>query len=164
MKLEYILCIQNIALAEVLSETPSLDFFYRRTCRQYSQKFSTPLPQVYSIPFDEVLREVSEVSYEATLMEDEGEDDLLFTAMKVVNPELEEDEEEDNEEFLRKTVEEENLRRARSLAKTLAPAPDQPQPLPVEPPPQAPAGRSTTFDDDVPPEAFESNGGNLDDL
>lgn len=39
--------IQILALDAV--ENPDFDAFYRRTCRWYSEKFSTPLPQVMDL-------------------------------------------------------------------------------------------------------------------
>lgn len=164
MKLEYILAIQNTALAEVLSDSPTLAYFYRRTCRQYSERFNTPLPQVYSLPFDEVLRDIVEHRYEGILAEEDGQEDLLEMAQKIVDPDFEEQEEQENEDFVRKAIEEENLKKARQIAKELKLNPSKPQPLSQESPSQAPAGNSMTFDDDIPPEAFESDLSGLDDL
>lgn len=165
MKIEYILAIQNNALAEVLSQSPTLEYFYRRTCRQYSQKFNTPLPQVYKLPFDEILRDMTESRYEDILYSEDGEEELIEIAEKVVDPTLESKEEQENEEFLRKVMEEENLNKARQMAKELNLNPSQqPQSSSVEAPPPMLAGNSMAFDDEIPPEAFESDDAGLDDL
>lgn len=156
MKIEYILTLQKLALSEVLSDQPSLGYFYRRTCRQYSELFNTPLPTVYTLPFDEVLTNVSEHRFEDQLQSEDGEDDLLYQAQKVVDPNFEDNEEMDAEEFARKAIEEENLKKARALSKQLH-GDGQPQPLSEEngdsSPSQPVIGNSRTFDDEVPPEA-----------
>lgn len=165
MKMEYILAVQNVALAEVLAESPSFPYFYRKTCRQYSEKFNTPLPQVYSMPFDEVLRDVTEYRYEALLQSEDGEEDLIDIANRIIDPQYEEREERENEEFAKKAMEQENLKKARQIAKEMGFNKDKPQSLEVkESSPPKPAGNSKSFDDEIPPEAFDSPSSGLDDL
>ena len=165
MKTEYILAIQDIALAEVLSENPSFAYFYRRTCRQYSEKFNISLSQVYGIPFDEVLRDIVESRYEDILAQEDGEDDLIEIANKVLDPDFEAKEEAENEEAAKRMIEQENLAKARQMAKELKLAPSEPQPLRQKGSPSQPLpGNSQTFDDEIPPEAFESDLSGLDDL
>jgi hypothetical protein len=154
MKVEYILTLQRLALSEVLSENPSFQYFYRRTCRQYSELFHTPLPQVYDLPFDEVLTNVSEHRLESQLQSEDGEDDLLLQAHKIVDPTFEQEEEEDAEEFYKKVLEEENLKKARALSKQLQ-GDGEPQPSSEERSAQPPVGNSMTFEEDVPPEAVD---------
>ncbi len=165
MKTEYILAIQDSALAEVLADNPSFEYFYRRTCRQYSEKFNTPLPQVYSLSFDDVLRDVVESRYEAILAQEDGDEDLLEIAQKIVDPNYEAKEEAENEAAAKRLIEEENLKRARQMAKELNLNPSKPQPLKSESPsPTSAPVHSRVFDDEIPPEAFESDLSGLDDL
>lgn len=165
MKTEYVLAIQDCALAEVLSDSPSFEYFYRRTCRQYSEKFNTPLPQVYTLPFNDVLRDVVESRYESILAQEDGDEDLLEIAQRIVDPNFEAKEEAENEAAAQKIVEEENLKKARQMAKELSLNPTKPQPLKQEPPsPTSTRNNKRVFDDEIPPEAFESDLSGLDDL
>jgi hypothetical protein len=168
MKAEYIIAIQNAALADVMSENPPFDYFYRKVCRQYSEKFNTPLPQVYLLPFNEVLRDVTEARYEQILQSEDGEEDMLEMAQRAINPNYEAEEEQENEDFAKKALDEENLRKARQMAKEMGLNKAQPQPLKAEDkkgsPPQSPAGNSLSFDDEIPPEAFGSFDAGSDDF
>lgn len=57
--------IQIAALAAVAVDDFDEDYFYRRVFRWYSEKFHTPLHEVYELPFEFVLQHYFEVQYEA---------------------------------------------------------------------------------------------------
>jgi F420-0:gamma-glutamyl ligase len=72
--------IYELALAAVIA--PDDAAYYRKLCRQYSTLFHTPLPEVYALNPDEVLRDVYE--HNLAQMEDE---EIDVIADRIVSPE-----------------------------------------------------------------------------
>jgi hypothetical protein len=67
--------------AIALALEPNLDSIYRIKCRNYSQKFQTPLHLVYELDPVQVLRDLFEDQYPPSIVEEELEElmDRLYT-------------------------------------------------------------------------------------
>ena len=90
-------------------------YFYRKVCRWYSTTFHTPLTQVNSIPWDEILQHYYEHHYENLKYND------LLQLTKDLLPEIAEKQEEEMDDFLNNLMEAERAKKTpkkQSLNKT----------------------------------------------
>ena len=87
-------------------------YFERKVRRWYSKTFSTPLPQVFTLPWDHVLTHY----YEATL-ENLDYNDVYNLAVKDYVPEFADQEEKENREFAQSLIKEQKATLAKKEAK-----------------------------------------------
>jgi primosomal protein N' len=100
--------LKEIALANVVD--PTNEYYYRYICRWYSKTFHTPLHEVFTLPFQDVILAYFEEGYESMEEEDRFED-----MMRAVDPDFDAKEEEAIQEFISMIEEEEeNKRRAKA--------------------------------------------------
>lgn len=95
-----ILKLQEIALANVLN--PDQPYFYRSVCRWYSEKFHTPLHQVFDLPMEFVF-----LNYFESITENQEEEELEVRCRKAIDPTYEESEEESIQDLIDMIQEEE---------------------------------------------------------
>lgn len=103
--------LKEIALANVTD--PTSEYFYRYVCRWFSKTFHTPLIQVYDIPQEQVFLAYFEEGYEKLSESEDGEEAMLTDAIKAVDPDYDEKEEESIQEFISLIEEEEENKRTR---------------------------------------------------
>lgn len=101
--------LKDIALANVL--TKDTEYFYRYTCRWFSKTFNTPLMEVYELPPDEVFMAFFEEGYEKLEASEEGEDVIFTDALRAVDPDFDEKEEEAINDFVAMIEAEEKAKR-----------------------------------------------------
>ena len=94
--------LQEIALINVYSDTSTYEYFYRKNCRDYSRMFFTSLPEVYKIPFHEILLNLYETNFEDILSGENGKEELNNMAIKVLDPVFDKRAEADLEAFVKK--------------------------------------------------------------
>lgn len=113
--------LKDIALANVLE--PDSEAYYRSICRWYSTTFSTPLHVVmYELDFSDVLLHYFEHFYEKRLgSSEEDEEAVWIEAMRTINPDFDEEEEESVQEFIRMLEDEQAAKDARKAAKAPQP-------------------------------------------
>lgn len=101
-----------IALAFRAAESPDWDAFYRKVCRWFSQNLSTPIREVEEMSEEYVLRHYFESRYNS-ILEEGGENqdqrwaDAKANVLKMFYPESELDEQQEEDEFWQKALEEE---------------------------------------------------------
>lgn len=81
------------------------EYFYRKICRWFSKEFSTPLMQVYEIPWEEVL-----LNYYEHSLDNLPYNHVYDMAIETYSPETLQKEDEENEEF-RRLIEERELKK-----------------------------------------------------
>lgn len=98
--------IHDIALASVLE--PDEAYYHRKICRQFSEKYHVPLPEVEKLPYDYVLRHHFERQLEILNEDDSEEAASAFEerVQRAANPNYDADEEESIDSFV-KMVEDE---------------------------------------------------------
>lgn len=98
-KLE-LLAIKSVALKDS-------EYFYRRVCRYYSEKFHTPLLDVYKLPwtfvFTNYLEHVIEVN--------NGQEEVYNLAVDICYPEKRNEEEQEIQDWIKKIEEREERKR-----------------------------------------------------
>jgi len=104
-KKSYPSLIKDIALANVFSDVADFEYLKRKHCREYSKLFSTPLREVESYPFYEVLLNILETEFEKMLESENGYDDLAYLAQRVADPHMDKNIEDDLQVFLKKRAE-----------------------------------------------------------
>lgn len=102
---EYYETIDNLALSEVYYNTAI--YFYKKVCRWYSKNCSTPLMEVYNLPWDHVISAYYESMYESL-----PRDKIEELAKERFTPDLIQKEAEENEEFA-KNFEQEWLKKVK---------------------------------------------------
>jgi hypothetical protein len=80
MDYETLRSIQLLALKSV--EKPTYEDFYRKVCRWYSTKFSTPLTEVEDMAEEHVLRHYFEDNYSALYESDESESKQAYERVR----------------------------------------------------------------------------------
>ena len=85
--------LHDIALANVLD--PDDGYYFRAICRFYSEKFHTPLHEVYRLPIHTVL-----INYFEATLEMLDEDDVEEKVAKAVDPNFGNNEEESIQDFI----------------------------------------------------------------
>lgn len=98
-KLE-LLAIKSIALKDP-------EYFHRRVCRYYSEKFHTPLMEVYELPWAFVFTNYLEHLVEAN----NDKEDIYNLAIDICYPEKRVDEEEEIQDWIKRIEEEEEAKR-----------------------------------------------------
>ena len=113
MKSEYISALVTQALANVMSDQTSMEYYERRLRRNFSETFHTSFLDTYKIPFDEILLNVFEHRFEQMKVSpiEEQEDQLWHEVNVAVNPNYDVDKEKENEDFARKIAERERLKK-----------------------------------------------------
>ena len=116
--------IQQLKAIEAIL-TDSEGYFYRKICRWFSEKFNTPLMDVYKIPYPKILQEY----YEGPLSELEYNDVYDMASTEYV-PELADAYEEENQKFADSLIkeQEETLKR-KAKKRALEEAANKPQSL-----------------------------------
>jgi hypothetical protein len=92
---------ETLAIREVSLKSP--EYFQRKICRYYSEKFHTPLMDVYSLPWNFVLTNYLEHVMESNNTREE----LYDLAVDICYPERREDEEKEIQEWIKKIEKEE---------------------------------------------------------
>ena len=98
-KLE-LLAIKSIALKDP-------EYFHRRVCRYYSEKFHTPLMEVYELPWAFVFTNYLEHLVEAN----NDREDIYNLAIDICYPEKRVDEEEEIQDWIKRIEKEEEAKR-----------------------------------------------------
>ena len=98
-KLE-LLAIKSIALKDP-------EYFHRRVCRYYSEKFHPPLMEVYELPWAFVFTNYLEHLVEAN----NDREDIYNLAIDICYPEKRVDEEEEIQDWIKRIEEEEEAKR-----------------------------------------------------
>lgn len=91
--------IKEIALANVAN--PTVEYYYRYVCRWFSKNFSTPLFDVYSLPPYDVYLAYFEENYEKLAQSEDWEEQFLTEALRAIDPEFDEKEEESIQDFIK---------------------------------------------------------------
>lgn len=79
------------------------EYFYRKVCRYYSEKFHTPLLQVYDLPWVFVLNNYLEHVIETN----NNKEDIYNLAIEICYPEKKVEEEQELEDWIKKVEKEE---------------------------------------------------------
>lgn len=79
------------------------EYFYRKVCRYYSEKFHTPLLQVYDLPWVFVLNNYLEHVIETN----NNKEDIYNLAIEICYPEKKVEEEQELEDWIKKIEREE---------------------------------------------------------
>lgn len=80
---------------------PTDEYLQRKICRWYSKEFNTPLKDVYSIPFDEILTHYYESKFENIPY-----NDLIDILIEDFLPELSIEKDEENEKWIKELEQE----------------------------------------------------------
>jgi hypothetical protein len=102
---------ETLAIRDVTLK--SQEYFQRKICRYYSEKFHTPLVEVYSLPWSFVLTNYLEHVIETN----NTKDDLYDLAIDICYPEKRDDEEKEIQEWIKKIEKEQ----AEELSKKKSP-------------------------------------------
>jgi hypothetical protein len=97
------LLIQTEAVNDILNGTNG--YFYRKVIRWFSKTFNTPINQVNSTPWDEILQHYYEAHYEQM-----PKNDLIKLAKEIL-PELAKAEQEETDRFIDDLLEAEKLKK-----------------------------------------------------
>lgn len=124
--------IQILALDSV--ENPDYDAFYRRTCRWYSEKFSTPLPDVMALDTVHVLQTYYEERFTTSYVPDDEKQMEVHNRLKVaiIYPDEVAEAEAEDEGWEKKMLEDIQSQNVKATVKAQEIAADQP--MPEQPP------------------------------
>lgn len=95
-----LLAVKSIALKDP-------EYFQRRVCRYYSEKFHTPLMEVYGLPWAFVFNNYIEHLIETN----NDKEDIYNLAIDICYPEKRVDEEEEIQDWIKRIEEEEEAKR-----------------------------------------------------
>jgi len=97
--------LQVLALESVINK--NTEYFVRKVCRYYSEKFHTPLKEVHELPWTFVFTNY----LEHILENNKTEEDLIELAIDICYPEKRSEEEAEIEDWIKKIEEEEENKR-----------------------------------------------------
>lgn len=95
-----ILALKSVALKDA-------EYFQRRVCRYYSEKFHTPLLEVYELPWPFVFTNYLEHVIESN----NGKKEIYDLAVDIFYPEIAKNEEEELQDWIKKIEAEEEAKR-----------------------------------------------------
>jgi hypothetical protein len=101
--------IRNIQILAIKAvEQPTFDDWYRKVCRWYSVKFSTALPDVSSIPANDVLQAYYEELFDAMYSSVDEEVKQRYAEVRkvILEPAAAQDEEQSDEDWEKEMLEE----------------------------------------------------------
>lgn len=98
--------LEAIAIKSIVMKDP--DYFTRRVCRYYSEKFHTPLVEVIALPWGFVFNNYIEHVIESN----NSRDDIVKLAIDICCPELAVSEEEELQQWIKKIEDREQEKKA----------------------------------------------------
>lgn len=94
---------------------PDDGYIYRKICRWYSTNFATPLHKVYKLPVQQIL-----INYYEASLEKVKHNDVIDIAIEDFFPQMLEQQEQDDEAFLKALEEEQAIALARLQASNIS--------------------------------------------